>query len=46
MEEYKKMIAGKDYYPMTEYLISLRDRTRALITEFNQEKEEKKSSSC
>ena len=42
MEEYKKMIAGKDYYPMTEYLISLRDRTRALITEFNQEKEEKK----
>ncbi len=42
MEEYKKMIEGKDYYPMTEYLIGLRDRTRSLVADFNQEKDEKK----
>ena len=42
MEEYKKMIAGKNYNPMTPYLISLRDKTRSLISDFNQEKDEKK----
>lgn len=42
MEEYRKMIAGEDYNPMTPYLISLRDRTRGLIADFNQEKNEKK----
>ena len=42
MEEYKKMIAGEDYNPMTPYLISLRNRTRSLISDFNQEKDEKK----
>ena len=41
MEEYTKMIAGEDYNPMTPYLISLRDRTRGLISDFNQEKDEK-----
>ena len=38
----QKMIAGEDYNPMTPYLISLRDRTRGLIADFNQEKDEKK----
>ena len=42
VEEYKKMLAGKDYNPMTPYLISLRDRTRGLVSDFNQEKDEKK----
>ena len=42
MEEYTKMIAGKNYNPMTPYLISLRDRRRSLISDFNQEKDEKK----
>ena len=42
VEEYKKMIAGENYNPMTPYLISLRDRTRGLISDFNQEKDEKK----
>ena len=42
MEEYRKMIACEDYNPMTPYLISLRDRTRGLIADFNQEKDEKK----
>ena len=42
MEEYTTMIAGKNYNPMTPYLISLRDRTRGLISDFNQEKDEKK----
>lgn len=42
MKEFAKMIAGENYFPMSEYLISLRDRTRALIAEFNQEKNEKK----
>ena len=42
MEEYKKMLAGEDYNPMTPYLISLRDRTRGLVSDFNQEKDEKK----
>ena len=42
MEEYTKMIAGKNYNPMTPYLISLRDRTRCLISDFIQEKDEKK----
>ena len=36
------MIAGEDYNPMTPYLISLRNRTRSLISDFNQEKDEKK----
>ena len=42
VKEYKKMIAGEDYNPMTPYLISLRDRTRGLIADFNQEKDENK----
>ena len=42
MEEYTKMITGENYNPMTPYLISLRDRTRGLISDFNQEKDEKK----
>ena len=42
MEEYTKMIAEKNYNPMTPYLISLRDRTRSLISDFKQEKDEKK----
>lgn len=42
VEEYKKMITGENYNPMTPYLISLRDRTRGLIADFNQEKDEKK----
>lgn len=41
VKEYTKMIAGKNYNPMTPYLISLRDRTRGLISDFNQEKDEK-----
>ena len=44
MEEYKKMISGENYNPMTPYLISLRDKTRSLICDFNQEKDEKKRS--
>ena len=44
MKEYKKMISGKNYNPMTPYLISLRDKTRSLICDFNQEKDEKKRS--
>ena len=42
VEEYTKMITGENYNPMTPYLISLRDRTRGLISDFNQEKDEKK----
>ena len=42
MEEYKKMLVGEEYNPMTPYLISLRDKTRGLISDFNQEKDEKK----
>ena len=44
MKEYEKMLKGEDYFPMTEYLIGLRDRTRALISDFNQEKDESKRS--
>ena len=40
MEEFNKMISGKDYFPMTEYLIGLRDKARALAYDFNQEKNE------
>lgn len=45
MQEFKKMIEGKDYYPMTEYLMSLRDKARELCFEFNQEKDETKRAS-
>ncbi len=44
MKEFEKMVAGENYFPMTEYLIKLRDRTRNLITEFNAERDEKKRS--
>lgn len=39
MEDFKKMIAGENYNPMTEYLTALRDKSRATIYEFNQEKD-------
>lgn len=41
MEEFKKMVAGEKYYPMTDYLIGLRDKSRNIISEFNAEKDEK-----
>lgn len=42
MEEFNKMIAGEDYYPMTDYLIGLRDKSRETIAEFNIEKDASK----
>ncbi len=41
MREFEKMVSGDDYYPMTEYLISLRDKARSIVNDFNSEKDEK-----
>ncbi len=41
-KEYEKMISGEWYNPMTDYLISLRDKSRETLFEFNKEKDEKK----
>ena len=40
MEEFNKMISGDDYNPQSEYLIELRNTSRAKLLEFNTEKDD------
>lgn len=42
MKEFEKMISGENYYPFTEYLTGLRDKARACVSDFNQERDAQK----
>ena len=39
MREFEMMVGGEDYFPMTDYLVGLRDKARALVGDFNAERD-------